>query len=418
MRRKVFKTTFVCIVLFACFIESGKGQVLFAEECFKGGITIGGHRSLGSLMNGKFQMKWEEGYELKRAFVVTYRYGRPEPHTTFINGRAVNWDYASQPGPELPEVNTWTDYFATHVVDVTEGLEINGSELTADFPVQTFYDDDWNWGWYGACVVMLYKAPEVTEEVCLRLYTANQSQNYPQIYCVPTPDFLDNTPVVFSIFGDRIWHYDDASRISMNNEMLGDIWSGDFVFPRPEVGAQGHFYYENGMAEGLNGDTVNNYVHKQDGVAMVNEYLSDTGQDCYRFEHANFSIPIGDNPHPAFVLAYTPSCAVPESEVVRRHTVCRGESVELQAAGYDNYIWSPGDAMNDSTLANPVLVPDSSRWYRVSMWDDDGATCPQTIPVFVEVEDIPRPQNLEVVYSLCTDNTGRIEVSSVPGKAP
>ena len=153
-------------------------------------------------------------------------------------------------------------------------------------------------------------------------------------------------------------------------------------------------------------------------LLKVNEYLSDTGQDCYRFEYANHVIPIDDNPHPAFVLAYTPACAVPESEVVRRHTVCRGEELEMQASGYDRYAWTPGDAMNDSTLANPVLVPDSSRWYRVSMWDEDGATCPQTIPVFVEVEDVPRPKSTEVAPSSCPANSGRISAKEVPGTAP
>ena len=416
-----FPPSIKCVIIFWFLVMSShvlRAQVLFTEECFTGGVTVGGYPLFGSV-GGKFQMKWEEGYTLRRAFVVTYRYGRPAPHTMYVNGRAVHWDYSSQPGPELPEINPLTDFFAAHVVEITEGLEITGPEFTVNSMPQPGYPD-WNWGWHSAYVVVLYEAPDVTQEVCLRLYTADQSQNYPQMYCVPTPNFREDTPLVFSIHGDRITEaYDpDATRISVNEHILGDIWGPDYVVPRSIVGVQGHFYYENGTAEGLNGDTVNDYVHYQDGVAAVNAYLSGTGQDCYRFEYASYLFPIGANPHPAFVLAYTPSCEVVASEIPRRYTVCRGDALELEAVGYDNYAWTPGDAMNDSTLAHPVLVPDSSGWYRVSMWDEDGTACPQTIPVFVEVEDIPRPQNLEVVYSLCTDNTGRIEVSSVPGKAP
>ena len=124
------------------------------------------------------------------------------------------------------------------------------------------------------------------------------------------------------------------------------------------------------------------------------------------------------NLHPAFTITYTPSCTVPESSVERNIAICRGDTAHLSASGYDRYRWTPGDQLNDSTIGSPVLVPDSSGWYRVSMWDDDGAICPQTIPVFVEVGEAPRPKTLQVKRTACPQNTGRIAAVDVPGKKP
>ncbi len=127
---------------------------------------------------------------------------------------------------------------------------------------------------------------------------------------------------------------------------------------------------------------------------------------------------MGANPHPAFFIVYTPSCTVPESAVEREVTFCRGDTAQLSAQGYDHYAWTPAAGLSDSTLANPLCFADSSRWYRVRMWSDDASVCPQTIPVFVDVQDVPRPESVTVSPSACPANTGRITAVNTPGKAP
>ena len=64
---------------------------------------------------------------------------------------------------------------------------------------------------------------------------------------------------------------------------------------------------------------------------------------------------------PAFVITYTPSCQVPESNVDCHVTFCRGDTAQLSAAGYDHYEWTPGIGLSDSTTANPLCFADSSR---------------------------------------------------------
>jgi hypothetical protein len=397
----------------------GNAQILFAEDCFVGGVQTGGHYTLGAMIGGSFKIKWEDNYTLRSAYAICYRYGRPEPHTIYVNDGPIEWNTNNQIGPELSEENTWSNYFATHAVDITDEITINSDVVNIDLPPQTFYNFAWNWGWWGAYIVLFYESPDITTEVCTKIYIANQSQDFPQYYSFDKPDFNEDNPILFSIFSNRLSNDEiDATNIYVNNQLLGKIWSADLVTPEPPGGVQGHFYYQNGSAEGLNGDTANTSVHRHDGIAAINEYL---------IEGANQSIDLlpaspfgfGANPHPAFLLTYTPECEVVAEEMSGQYSFCRGDSVQLIAlSGYDTYTWSKEEGLSDSTIANPWCSADSSGWYILSMKSDDGGLCPQTIPVFIEVNEIPEPRELDIRASSCPDNTGQIRAIGPAGKSP
>jgi hypothetical protein len=74
--------------------------------------------------------------------------------------------------------------------------------------------------------------------------------------------------------------------------------------------------------------------------------------------------------------------------------------------------------LSDTTLANPLCFADSSGWYTVKMWNEGEEGCSQTIPVFVEVTDIPRPADLNVNPSSCPEPTGLIQANSPAGRSP
>ncbi len=73
-----------------------KAQNLFLEECFVGGVTTGGANSAGSLEGSICEIKWESDYTLRAAYAITYRYGRPENHSMFINDTPVFWNQSNQ----------------------------------------------------------------------------------------------------------------------------------------------------------------------------------------------------------------------------------------------------------------------------------------------------------------------------------
>lgn len=181
------------------------------------------------------------------------------------------WDASSQVGPETPLLNPGSSPFAVHVRDVTETVSIDDSVLSIDFPEQQFYDNAWNWGWWSIYLVILYESPTITTPVCVRLYTADQNQDYIQNYTFEKPVFLDQSPVLFSLFAARLNSVDeDKSRVQINDMILGDIKGDDLTVPET-IGTQGHFYYEAGYAQGLNGDTANFRFIDHDGVAIVND---------------------------------------------------------------------------------------------------------------------------------------------------
>jgi len=406
-------------VLFLIATTTINAQVIFAEDCFVGGVQAAGHSTVGSMVGGSFNINWQENFSLRRAYAICYRYGRPEPHTFHVNNSGLTWSMITQAGPELIQQNSATDFFAVHALDITDDLTIIGSSVSIDLPPQMFYDQNPNWGWWGVYIVILYESPAITTEVCTQIFLADQSQDFPQNYVFNKPQFDENNPVLFSVYSNRLASfYEDATNISLNNASLGDIWTSDLVSPIPSSGVQGHFFYQNGMAEGLNGDTANNRVHMHDGIAIINDYLSEESEQNLNLTPISFPNVVA-NPHPAFLLTYTPECNVVAEEMPGHYDFCRGDSVQLTAlSGYDTYTWSKEEGLSDSTIANPWCSADSSGWYTLSMESDDGGLCPQTIPVFVEVYDNPIPDPLTVKASVCPANTGRVIANNTPGNLP
>jgi len=386
------------------------------EDCFVGGVQTGGHSTIGTLSGGAFDIQWNESYSVRKVYAICYRYGRPEPYTFFLNDNAITWSLDSQVGPELAEENSLSEFFASHVLDITEHVSIEGEVVNVELPEQPF---NGNRGWWGVYVVILYESPDITSEVCTRIYIADQSQDFPQNYIFEKPTFNQNAPLLFAIYSNRLTNFDtDATLISVNDEALGFIWSGDLVNPESSTGVQGHFFYENGMAEGLNGDTANTAVERHDGIAIINDLITENTTQNISFVPVSWPDFVA-NPHPAFMLTYTPECDVIADDMQRQYTLCRGDSIQMQAiAGYENYSWSTSEFLNDSTFANPWCTADSSRWYTVRMWNEDESLCPQTIPVHIEVRQTPRANNVFTRSSSCPQATGEIRFEEMSGTPP
>lgn len=276
-REFTYKAFVVFVISFLSVLPiQVNGQILLMEDCFKGGVTSGGVNNIGAGFNYTCKIKWEDDFTLRAAYALTYRYGRPEPHAMKVNGSEVLWSMQSQLGPEQIETNSESDFFASHAKDITNIVQITSDTLRIDFPEQKFYDiQGWNWGWWGVYVVILYESPSITTNVCSRIYIANESQVIPQSYHFETPQLKLATPILFSIFSSRLSGFSiDSSVVSINSLLVGTINGPDSTLPEPPGGVQGHFYYQDESAVGLNGDHANNYVYGQDGVAVINNYIN------------------------------------------------------------------------------------------------------------------------------------------------
>ncbi|MCA1752770.1 MAG: hypothetical protein LC670_13475, partial [Flavobacteriales bacterium] len=245
---------------------------MFAEDCFKGGVISSGVDNIGSKSNVKAKIKWEDDYDLLRVYALTYRYGRPPNHTMYINNSPINWTLENQAGPEQIEDNDLTDFFATHANEISESVTIDNDSLTFTFPEQPF---DGNKGWWGVYIIVHYDAPHIEKNVCSRIYVADQNQMYPQNYQIDKPFYDNDELVIFAIHSSRMASgYFDASRLRIDGAQVGDFWGGDLVIPTSSSGTHGHFYYEDGFCEGLNGDTANASISHHDCTAVVNDYMA------------------------------------------------------------------------------------------------------------------------------------------------
>ncbi len=426
--KKVFNKTrkIRLLLLLAVFFVVSPGllhaQVLFVEDCFVGGVTVTGANTSGVAMGVQADVRWEPGFEVRRIYAVTHRLGWVAPHTMFVNGGAVHWDSSSQVGPETPLSNPWSHPFAVHVQDVTETVMIEDSVAIIDLPPQQFYDNAWNWGWWSIYLVILYEAPHIDQEICYRLYTADQRQDMVQNFQFATPLYLHDSPLLLSLFSTRLMALDsDKSRVWLNDEVLGDLRGNDLTVP-PTQGAQGHFYYESNDAKGLTGDTANGRFFHHDAVALLNGKLSNESQQNLSISKLTpLSGDPGDNLHPAFTLVYTPSCPVISTDdMVREYELCQGDSVQLSGvSGFDHYSWYPGTGLSDSAAAAPLCSPDSSGWYMLSMRNNSPVNgCPQTVPVFVKVNPMPRPSEVRPFRSTCPEHTGTVHFLETGGTAP
>ncbi|MCZ4407693.1 gliding motility-associated C-terminal domain-containing protein [Cryomorphaceae bacterium 1068] len=394
------------------------------EECFTGGVTAAGRTGTLGATNGTFQIKWEEDYILRKAIALTYRYGRPMDNEIILNGVSVPLNMSSQIGDEQPD-GPFVELFAVNGIDITDLVEIT------DNSISVFLDgfDDTipvNTGWWSVMCVFLYESPTVDQPMCLRVYTADRTQYAPQEYSFATPLFDNDKDFGFSLYSDRVGADEsDRSIVGINSEFLGNIGGSDATNPMSgfnDGGVRGHFYYENGELFGLDDDVPNNTVDESDGIAVINGYLvSDVQQDLY-LSALSYPINFGRfNPHPAFFLTYTPDCTdLPDlGSLQRAYDFCRGDTIQLTTTTeYDTHSWSTSTGISDSTLSNPLCFADSSQWYTVTMWNEGEEGCSQTIPIFVEVNAIPRPASLNVNPSSCPDPTGLIQANSPAGRSP
>jgi PKD repeat protein len=383
------------------------GQNLFLEECFQGGVTGAGRTALG-LIDGHFKIKWEENFVLKAAYAVTYRYGRPEPIQFTLNSGMFQWNQSNQIGAELEELAIESKNFAVNIENIFESVTISSDSIYVYMDGVQGNNPLLAQGWYSIYCIFLYESPDITDTTCVRIYTADQVQYTRQDYSIATPSHKNDTDIGLAIHSDRLGLFEDRGAVLVNGDYIGAMWGADGTNPLTYGGVRGHFYYQDEALFGLDDDTANATVNRSDGLAVINAYLDFAADhQVISFFRTNPGTvdPGGANPHPSFVVTYTPECEVVSADVPRTLTRCRGDTIQPNLSGYDHYAWSPAAGLSDTTIANPLCYADTSRWYTVRMWSDDENTCPQTIPIFVDVFDKPEP-SITVQPSTCPEPTG------------
>lgn len=94
----------------------------------------------------------------------------------------------------------------------------------------------------------------------------------------------------------------------------------------------------------------------------------------------------GCNGNDEIVIASKP---MPTLEVTANKTVIApGESVQLQAAGADTYVWTPAETLNNALIANPVATPIATTTYAVVGTLTGGCSADGSIIITVDASSI------------------------------
>ena len=97
-------------------------------------------------------------------------------------------------------------------------------------------------------------------------------------------------------------------------------------------------------------------------------------------------------------------------------TICRGESVQMEATNGVNYIWSPTDGLSCTTCPNPIASPTTTTEYTVTC--DDGSQDNFTDMVLVTVIPTAEIDNIATTDpSACNDGSRAITISATGGNS-
>jgi gliding motility-associated-like protein len=96
--------------------------------------------------------------------------------------------------------------------------------------------------------------------------------------------------------------------------------------------------------------------------------------------------------------------------------ICKGESVNLKAAGGDSYLWSPAGSLDNAALSSPMATPDTSTLYSVHVTENTCNT-DTTMNVRVMVNPIPTVAAEKANDLDCVTHSTQLNATGSPGNA-
>jgi len=212
---------------------------------------------------------------------------------------------------------------------------------------------------------------------------------------------------LLSIDGSNVFFNSNFVGLIGGTDNVNSLWSG--------AGVKGHFYYQNNTLFGLDDDLPNNSMAATDALSDVSSYISN-GITSYDFNLVwqDVNALRRYNIYTSFILSYSTPCdTFTTTATTNIDTLCKGESVQLNATGGVQYSWlSPFSTFNDSTLANPIATPSQTTTYIVTIKNDSGCVKTEHIKIWVRPE--PIPDTIIIAPQICGNANGSITVGTIP----
>ncbi|WP_258543371.1 hypothetical protein [Parvicella tangerina] len=402
------KITFICFFMIILNLKVVAQLLMFQETCNCGVTSAGFSTALGS-GSGSFNIYIEPGATIKKAWLFAQRIGECEPVTILLNGDEYYFDLQSQ---ITTNYNAVGGSSGIHAIDVTNKLSPITTVYNITIPAQL--NTHPNAKFRNFVLWILYESPSLSKSnssIILNDYDLDQSSIQ---YLASSLNPIDtNFPVGLSVYTDNIGDttLPDGSYIYFNSQLIGLLGGADNVNSSWSWGGvKGHFYYQNNTLFGLDDDTPNNLMGGSDGLADVSSYLTNNSTNFdIRLTWQNQQTIDAANYYGGFFLTNSTSCDTFNVILEDEYRVCKGDSLQLQLLGGNDWQWETANSAPNSGLScyncpQPYFTDTVSRWYTVRIWNND--SCSKVLPVRMEVVDNPAPPIVTVNPTKCSDSSG------------
>ena len=395
---------------------SVKSQQLFHQDIFYGGVTAAGFSTgIGAWWpEDTITIHIEPGSTIRNAWLFVYSWGEPSEMSIVIDGVLVEIDTLSDLQQSFYNPFPQTNPVRLYATDISSIINPQVSHYTIEI---LNVHETINWGFWSPIIYVEYNNNNLSR-ISTSLWLNNLDMIGEETYSFSNLNTIDfSNDIALSIFTDRIISSNPYD-IFVNSNAIGEFNQNDsYNTSTNGVGVQGHFYYQNGALFGLGDDNPNSTMYGSDAIAKINNYLN-LGDDVYSLmlRHQTSPAPIGTKTiNLIFPHAYTTPCDTFSTDIIADTSVCIGDSLQLFASGGNNYEWLTTHGMNNPSLANPMVAPDSTQRYWVRIENEPG--CTRTEQVLVEVLSNPTVDSVSVMAETCGEENGEVVVWSSSNEA-
>ncbi len=390
-------------------------QKVFYQNIFHGGVTMGGYNvGWNSNDSGNFLLNIEPGSTIKSAYLFLGTWNNPDTTSVYLNGvqiklgnynsNVINSDfifYNSTGGSNLINSN---------IYDITDLLNPTGLSSNTYTPPT---NQMWFSGKYvEAYVLVIYENPNLSK---IAFTTLLNTQNSDEINTYQTNEIniIDTTKEVGLALNTSVLCNDifDGFFIQVENDTIGLIGGNDYNSIHDCTGSSGNFYFQNETLFGLGDDTANNSMSKYDVISNINnnilynDYISikTIFQDPINYPEGS-----GTNVLWQMFLMHSTPCDTFYTNVPKTVLACKGDSIQLNVTGGNEWEWEPEIGLSCTNCPNPYFTDTVCRWYTVRVWNND--SCSKVLPVRVEVVEKPLNPIVQISPSQCSDSSGAVNV--------
>ncbi|CAG5078554.1 PKD domain-containing protein [Parvicella tangerina] len=405
------------VISFLLFVvQLSFAQVIFEQDVVKnGGITGAGFSGGLGYGSGAFDIFIEPGAIVKKAYLFCYRVGYPYENEYVLNNDTIVFDTTNLIS-SFGHLNEYFEPINLYYCDYTSDLDPGITHYDIELPVKT--GDPINWGYCTIYMVVVYESPSLSGALSYEMVFNDQDCYGFEAYSSVQLNKVDyNYPVGFALYTDRYSGSltDFVYDLTIASNYIGSVGGNDQVNSAyGAAGVKGHFYYQNQTLYGLDDDTPDAFVDSTDGLADISGYIDQvTNSFDFSLRHEDYpnNIHISTGVSLGYFVSYTTTCDTFTVDVPAEYLACKGDSIQLTAAGGSQYEWLPQKDLSCYTCPQPYFSGDTSQVYRVRVWNND--SCSKVLPVSIRVVDKPEPPVVSVSPTRCSDSSGIIEVDVV-----